>query len=130
MMQDDKIKVFFDGDCPLCSKEMRWIKSRDKKDKVILEDISLSTFNPSVYDKTIEEFNSKIYAQLSDGQLIHGVEVFRKVYAAIGLGWLMVPTNIPILRNIFDFAYKIFARHRIKIGSFFGRKGCDANCKF
>jgi hypothetical protein len=39
----------------------------------------------------------KIRAVLPDGNVITGVEVFRQVYRAIGLGWVFELTSMPVI---------------------------------
>jgi predicted DCC family thiol-disulfide oxidoreductase YuxK len=57
---------------------------------------------------------ARIHGVLPDGTAIEGVEVFRRAYAAVGLGWLMAPTRWPGLRRLADLAYRIFARNRLR----------------
>jgi predicted DCC family thiol-disulfide oxidoreductase YuxK len=57
---------------------------------------------------------SRIHGVLADGTLIEGVEVFRRLYTAIGLGWVVAPTRWPLLRGLFDRAYRGFARNRLR----------------
>jgi predicted DCC family thiol-disulfide oxidoreductase YuxK len=52
---------------------------------------------------------------LPDGTLVEGVEVFRRAYAAVGLGWLVAPTRWPLLRPLADAAYRWFARNRLRL---------------
>jgi predicted DCC family thiol-disulfide oxidoreductase YuxK len=56
--------------------------------------------------------------------VVEGVEVFRRAYAAVGLGWLLAPTRWPGLRRASDAAYRWFARNRLRLT---GRPApCDA----
>ncbi len=42
------------------------------------------------------------------------MEVFRRAYGAVGLGWLPAPSRWPGLRQLFDAAYRVFARNRLR----------------
>jgi predicted DCC family thiol-disulfide oxidoreductase YuxK len=66
-----------------------------------------------------------IHGVFPDGRIVKKVEVFREAYRAIGLGWLLAPTHYPGLRWLADLGYEWFARNRIVIGRFLGRK-CDS----
>ena len=57
---------------------------------------------------------ARIHALLPDGRVVEGMEVLRRVYAAVGLGWLLAPTRWPILRGLADAAYRLFARNRLR----------------
>jgi predicted DCC family thiol-disulfide oxidoreductase YuxK len=52
---------------------------------------------------------------LPDGTVIEGMEVFRRAYAAVGLGWVLAPSRWPILGRGFDAAYRWFARNRLRL---------------
>jgi predicted DCC family thiol-disulfide oxidoreductase YuxK len=43
------------------------------------------------------------------------VQVFRKVYEEVGLGWVYAVTRVPILGQLADSAYDLWARHRLQI---------------
>jgi predicted DCC family thiol-disulfide oxidoreductase YuxK len=117
--------MFFDGACPMCSREVRMIRGRDKHNRIRFIDTTSSSFNPQDFGISSDP-NRLIHGMMKDGSIVIGVEVFRQVYKEIGLGWLLAPTGWPILRPIFDFIYRIFARYRKQIGRLFGRN-CETN---
>lgn len=123
---DWQLKLLYDGDCPFCRREVNWLARRDRQGAVALEDIAAPGFDASRYGLRQEQVAGVIHAQLPDGRLVNGMEVFRRLYAAVGLGWLMAPTGWPLLRPVFDWAYRVFARHRVRLGELFGRD-CDDN---
>ncbi len=108
------IKVLFDGDCPLCAREISFLRRRDRRGLIAFEDIASPDFDAARYGLDREAVMSRIHGVLPDGALIEGVEVFRRLYAAIGLGWLVAPTRWPLLRGLFDRAYRVFARNRLR----------------
>jgi len=105
------ITVYFDGECPLCAREVSWMKS--KKGTISYTDITKSDF--SNLEKTKNELMTEIHAQLDNGEWIYGMDVIRKMYEDVGLGLLVSPTKWPILKTIFDFIYKIFAKYRVSL---------------
>jgi predicted DCC family thiol-disulfide oxidoreductase YuxK len=117
--------LYFDGDCPFCVREVRWLARRDRRNALRLVDISAGDFDPEAHGGTAESFMAQIHGRRGDGTLLTGMAVFREAYAAVGLGWLTAPTGWPLLRPLFDLAYRLFARNRIRLGSLFGRS-CDA----
>jgi predicted DCC family thiol-disulfide oxidoreductase YuxK len=68
-----------------------------------------------------------IHGVKPDGSLVTGMEVFRRAYAAVGWGWLWSPTGWPVLKPVFDAAYRWFAKRRLALT---GRKGAceDDRC--
>lgn len=116
------VEVFFDGACPLCVREINFLKRRDKRQRVRFTDIADPSFDPDSLGLPWETFMAKIHGRLPDGRWIEGVEVFRRLYGAVGLGWLLAPTRVPGLKQLADLAYRVFARNRLR---WTGR--CDAN---
>jgi predicted DCC family thiol-disulfide oxidoreductase YuxK len=57
----------------------------------------------------------RIHAVLPDGAVIKNVEVFRRVYEELGMGWLYAITKLPIIGAIADGLYNIWADWRLKI---------------
>ena len=71
------LEAFFDGDCPLCLKEVALLRKLDRKERIRWTDIASPDFDASSYGKTQEEFMAKMHGRLPDGAWIEGVEVFR-----------------------------------------------------
>ena len=110
-----QIRVFYDGECPLCSREIRLLERLDRgRGRLRFDDISRPGFDPGVFGLDAAELMARIHGVLADGTIVEGVEVFRHAYAAVGLGWLMAPTRWPGLRPLADMAYRMFARNRLR----------------
>ena len=110
-----QIRVLFDGACPLCAREIRMLERLDRgRGRVEFEDISHPAFDSAVYGLDAEQVMARIHGVLPDGSIIEGLEVFRRVYAAVGLGWLLAPTRWPLLRGISEAGYRIFAQNRMR----------------
>jgi len=90
------------------------LKRLDRKERIAFVDLAEPGFDPSPYGKTLDELMREIHARIPDGQLVIGVEVFRRAYAAVGLGWLVAPTRWPLLEPLSDAVYAFFARWRYK----------------
>lgn len=122
----DILTLYFDGACPVCSREMRHLKKKDKKGLLSFVDISEPDFDPAKYNRSYDDFMKQIHAVLPDGTVVIGMEVFRQAYKRIGHGWLLFPTKLPVIKQIADFAYAVFARNRMKISKFLSRCGVDS----
>ena len=88
-------------------------------------DITDKMFDPAAYGTTHSEVMGTIHG-VADGELVTGMEVFRRAYAAVGWGWLWAPTGWPGLKWLFDASYRWFARNRLRLT---GREGeeCDGD---
>ena len=106
------LRLFYDGQCPFCRSEMDFLRRRDRRGRLVLEDVSRPGFDPSVYGLTLEQVNGVLHAIQADGRIVTRMEAVRAAYQAVGLGWVVAFTRWPVLRPIFDRAYGVFARNR------------------
>ena len=109
------IEVFYDGGCPLCRREMGLLQRWDRRQRIRFTDISALSFDPQAVGKTFDELMSRMHGRLPDGTWLDGVEVFRRLYAAIGFGPIVWLSRMPGVSHLLDFGYKIFARHRLRL---------------
>ena len=110
-----ELEVFFDGACPLCAREMRLIKRFDRRGRVGVIDIAAPDFDAASYGKTHEDLMARIHARLADGRFVEGVEVFRAIYAAIGLGFVVWLSRVPGISHVLDVGYRWFAANRLRL---------------
>jgi predicted DCC family thiol-disulfide oxidoreductase YuxK len=121
-----ELSLLYDGDCPLCSREVEMLRRRDERGAIAMIDISAPGFDASLYGLDQQTVMARIHGVLPDGTVIEGMEVFRRAYAAVGLGWLLAPSRWPVVGKLFDAAYTWFARNRLRLT---GRAHeCDAAC--
>ena len=122
-----KVEVFYDGECPLCLREIKMLRWMDRKKNIRFTDIADPAFRPSDYGKTMQEFMDEIQGRLPDGSWIIGVEVFRRLYAAVGLGPLVALTRIPGVSNGLDLGYRVFAKNRLRLTGRCNAGTCEVN---
>jgi predicted DCC family thiol-disulfide oxidoreductase YuxK len=46
--------LFYDGQCPICRKEVNWLMRKNKIGRLGFQDINDSQFEPENYDKTFD----------------------------------------------------------------------------
>jgi predicted DCC family thiol-disulfide oxidoreductase YuxK len=109
------IEVFYDGECPLCVGEIRMLYRRDVNHRICFIDIAADGFDASEYGVTWDALMDRIHGRLPDGTIIEGVEVFRRLYTAVGFGWLVALTRIPGISHLLDLAYRVFAKNRLRL---------------
>jgi len=119
-MNEYPMTIFHDGNCPICRFDIENLRSRNDKGRLRFIDIAAPDFDPAAYGMTQEAFAAQIRAQLPDGTLITGMEVFRRAYRAVGLGWIIAPATWGPLKAPADALYRFFARHRPMISRRFG----------
>jgi predicted DCC family thiol-disulfide oxidoreductase YuxK len=109
------LTLLYDAACPVCALEMDHLRSRNLGGQLVFVDISTPGFDPAPYGVGFEAMDAEIHARCADGRVIHGVEVLRLAYAAVGLGWVLRPTGWLPLRALSEAGYRVFARHRRSI---------------
>jgi predicted DCC family thiol-disulfide oxidoreductase YuxK len=119
-MSEWRFKLLYDGGCPFCRLEARWLQRWNRHGRLAFEDITAPEFNPARYGVTREDVMGVMHGVFPDGTIVRKVEAFRQAYRAVGLGWLLAPTGWPVLRWICDGLYALFARYRVSVGRIFG----------
>lgn len=110
------LTILYDGDCPLCRREIKAMLRLDKgRGRLAGVDIAAPEFDAASYGLTREQVMGAIHAIGDDGAVVKGMEVFRRAYAAVGLGWLLSPTGWPLIKPLADRLYRWFARNRMRI---------------
>ena len=112
---DKAFEVFYDGQCPLCRREIGFLRRRDHKRRVVFTDIAESGFDAGSVGRDQRELMARIHGRLPDGSLVEGVEVFRQLYGAVGFRRLVTLSRWPIIAQLLNTAYRLFARYRLRI---------------
>ena len=121
------VVVYFDGACPLCTKEVNFVRRLDRRSRVAFADIAAPGFDAAATGRTHDELMARIHAQLPDGTLVEGIEVFRRMYAAVGLGPLVALTRIPGISHLLDAGYRWFASNRLRLTGRCDNGACSAS---
>ncbi|MCC6214198.1 MAG: DUF393 domain-containing protein [Polyangiaceae bacterium] len=115
MAAQHDVEVFFDGECPLCAREIRMLRRLDRAGRIRFTDIAAPEFDAASIGSTQEALMRRIQGRLSDGTWIEGVEVFRRLYGAVGFGALVAMSRLPGVRQALDFGYERFAANRLRL---------------
>jgi predicted DCC family thiol-disulfide oxidoreductase YuxK len=112
-----KIKLLYDGECPLCLREVNFLRKRNAgRGLVAFVDIAAPDYSPAANGNVdFATAMGRIHAVLADGTVIKNVEVFRQVYEALGMGWIYAPTKLPVVGGVVDAVYKLWADWRLKL---------------
>lgn len=122
-----QITVFYDGNCPLCVREMRHLKRLDAQQNIKLEDIQAEGFRERFPEVDPGRANAMLHGLDSNGQWLYGLDVTYAAWRAVGRGWMIAPLRWPIIRWFADKAYLFFARHRTRISKLLtGQERCES----
>lgn len=112
MVED--VEVFYDGACPLCVKEIAFLRRLDRERRIRFTDIAAADFDADAIGLPYDTLMRRIHARLPDGTIIEGVEVFRRLYGAVGWDALVSLTRLPGIAQTLDWAYERFAANRLR----------------
>jgi predicted DCC family thiol-disulfide oxidoreductase YuxK len=113
---DFDVEVFFDGDCPLCVREIELLRKLDKQtQRIRFTDIQAADFSPEGVGLSFPELMRRIHGRLPSGELIEGTEVFRRLYAAVGFRRAVAFSRWPGVSQLLDAGYSLFAKNRLRV---------------
>lgn len=123
---DFDVEVFFDGDCPLCMREVQLLRKLDKDTRRIrFTDIQAADFSAESVGLTFGDLMRRIHGRLPSGELIEGAEVFRRLYAAVGFRRAVAVSRWPGISQLLDVGYTLFAKNRLRLTGRCSSDVCD-----
>lgn len=117
-MDNQPHKVFYDDQCPLCSKEILHYKKLEHLHQIDWIPISSSSELIQSYGLSIESVLKRIHAIRSDGMLVSGVAVFALIWVSLKPYHLLgkVVTKLQLVPFL-DYFYQFFAEWRFNRNS-------------
>lgn len=112
-----KVKLLYDGACPLCLREVNFLSRRDAgRGLVAFTDIAADDYDPAENGGIdFETAMGRIHAITADGTILKNVAVFRHVYTVLGMGWVYAATQWPVVGPIVDKVYEVWADWRLAL---------------
>ena len=124
----NKFIFLFDGDCPLCLRETKFLKRKDILNKIKFVDINNNDYNPILYrDISYAEAMSNLHGIMENGDIIKGLDVLAYSYELIGLAWVYFPLKIKFIEPVLRLFYQFWAKYRLK---FTGRSNVEKLCTY
>lgn len=109
-----KIKLLYDGECPICKREICILQKKDNQSKVKFIDIASKEFSPFEHNNI--DYNtamSQMHAIEGEGNLLIGIPAFATVYARCQLLVTSTLLRIPFIKGILNPLYALFAKKRL-----------------
>ena len=97
-----KDKVYYDENCYVCSLEINAIRKRGEACGIEFIDINADNFNLE------GDYDTEMVGEFEGKQTI-GAETFRQLYHKLGFKRSVVFSRLPIIRQLFNGGYWIFA---------------------
>ena len=125
-----KLTFLYDGACPLCLRETNFLKVKDTNNFINFVDISENYSPENFKNISYKQAMANLHGILAGGEIIFGVDVLVYSYELVGLGWIYLPTKLPIFSNVIKLLYKYWAKYRLKLtGRDNLEKICESKCR-
>lgn len=109
------LRVFYDGACPVCSREMAFYKRRDSNRRLECIDIAGPQFAAADYGLDAARADEVMHVRTADGRTDTGVYAFVAIWEALGMGLPVALTRIPGVLSVMRWGYRLFAANRRRL---------------
>jgi predicted DCC family thiol-disulfide oxidoreductase YuxK len=123
------ITLYFDGHCPLCLREVRWLAGRARPDRLRLVDVHDDLALACDSTPPRESMLAVLHARTATGRWLTGVDATVAAWQAAGAGAWVVWLAWPGVRRLSWPLYRLFARHRHRLARWVGDRMCDPDCR-
>ncbi|XP_052089366.1 uncharacterized protein LOC127726066 [Mytilus californianus] len=127
--QNKKVKVLYDGQCPICAIEINLMKKLNKKDNVVnFVDIAVGEYKPDdhlgiTYSQAMGKMhvivthanNTESHSKPEVTKIYDSMEGMKVMYNAVGLTWLSKLLSYPGVKETSDRFYRWFAVNRYRM---------------
>ncbi len=121
--------ILYDGQCPLCSREIAWLRNREPC-QLAFQDVHADGFDPTILGVSLNDLLAEIHGINAEGALIKGIDVFAIAYSVAGLAWLAAPMRWSWSHPLLKWLYAWFARYRTPLaGLWFGKSCQNGQCR-
>ena len=114
-MRSYPLTVFFDGACPICDREIALMRKLDRRWRLVFCDFSRPDYDSTSINISPADLGRIIHARWDNGSVITGVDVFRAMWEAVGLGFLARLSRLSLVEPLVLDAYAWFARNRLRL---------------
>jgi len=112
-MNSALLTIFYDGLCPLCSREIILYRKKDTQNKINFVDITLPGFSAEKEGLDPVAVIKIFHVKTADGAILTRVEAFAAIWKILpGFGTLTWLAEKPLLLLLMNAGYEVFAAVR------------------
>lgn len=110
------VRVFYDGNCVVCAREMAHYQRQDRHGRLLMIDISAADFDAGRFSIPLGDFMDELHVIDASGHIYRGVQGFWAIWQAFPnstvYGLLGTIITLPLVNHWARLGYKAFARLR------------------
>lgn len=111
-MHETELTVFYDGDCPACSREIALYRRRERTGRVTWIDLARHPEALARHGVALEDGMRYLHAFGADGRSHVGVDAFIEIWRRVpGCRPLAALVGLPGLRALAQCGYRLFAHY-------------------
>jgi len=113
MKNTSQLTVYYDGACPLCSREIGWYQKQKGGDAIVWFDVSKSTSEWVSPQLSTCDALRRLHVKKMDGTFVSGAAAFSALWVEFPrLKMLGMFIGLPVMSIIAEFAYRLFLKLR------------------
>ena len=106
------MKVFFDGSCPLCRREIAVYRGLNPSQPLCFADVGDPALCPPP-GVSREVLKARLHVQQADGRMVSGARAFVALWSVLpGWRWLARLGSLPGVPVVLEWGYRAFLRVR------------------
>ena len=106
-------RVYYDGACPVCTREIAQYRAARGADAIDFVDVSACPPDALGADLSREAALARMHVRLADGRLVSGAAAFAALWGALpGFAWLARIAALPGAMTAMEAGYLLFLRVR------------------
>jgi predicted DCC family thiol-disulfide oxidoreductase YuxK len=109
----DRPTVFYDGGCPVCSREVQFYRNREGADFFAWVDVARADEALLGPGLSRDEALARMHVRRADGTIVSGAAAFAEIWRGMpGLRWLGMLLGVPPFGVLAELGYQLFLRAR------------------
>lgn len=114
---NNKLTIFYDGNCPLCNLEMKKLKQFDTNNLIILVNLHQADFNEKFPHINTDQAMKMLHGEYQE-EILLALDVTHRAWTLVGRAALVAPLQWPIIKPLSHGAYLVLAKYRHPISNF------------
>lgn len=106
------LTLYYDGACPLCAREIAFLRKRSTEARLCLVDIRSPDFDPTPLGLTVAQLTSCLHARFASGQWVTGLDATLWAWRSANAAVWVAPLAWRPLRPLLEVFYRLFCRLR------------------